>query len=389
MRREGHSMSCAWAEARFSAAFDETLDPADRPSFDRHLESCESCRRGFRELEEATRALRACAPPAVSRTFIDSVLQAVAPAGGARTTLRAAPRSWPGLLAWSTAAAALVVAGWALLTRPDPVRVEVPVVREVAVERAVPVAIPVRGAGLVLARGGESRSLAHGETVLLRPGDRLLSVEPAAPVRLEISARPLADALSAWLEDLRRERRRRRARNDARELAAALAAAVDRMTDSARYLAEAAATAPVRSPPPAVVATNRRPSPSDPNQRTGAPRVTLVPKANEVLVLETSGAASEVIPELIGLVDDEDARVAALARARLEEIQERLTRVHGIRAPVDPAGPGEGEDSNDGIGRWFGAPSSRAADPSPGEQWRSWWDENREPIRRVTHARTE
>jgi hypothetical protein len=153
------------------------------------------------------------------------------------------------------------------------------------------------------------------------------------------------------------------------------------MTDSARFLAAAAARAdaPAETPSPSVIA-RPRPQPA---------RVMLVPKANEVLVLETSGSASDVIPELIGLLEDEDARVAALARARLEEIQQRLTRAHGIRAPVRPAEPGDGDDGNGALARLFGASKPRAEEPSAGEQWRSWWDENREPIRLVSDARTE
>jgi hypothetical protein len=394
MRREGFSVDCAWAEARFSAAFDETLDSGDREALDRHLASCEACRRGHRDFNEATRRLRAYTPRAVPRAFIDSVRAAVAPAADGSVVGPAGRRRRPAWLAWGTAAAALVVAGWALLTRPDPVRievpVEVPVVREVVTERVVPVAIPVRGEGLSLVRKGETTPLNHGETVRLQGGDRLVVTEPPAPVSLQIDVRPLADTFSAWLEEVRLERRRRLARREARAFAGALAELGERMSDSARYLAEAAAAVPSRTPSPSVAAARQPATKSEPVARPASlPRVMLVPRANEVLVLETSGRASEVIPELIGLLDDDDARVAALARARLEEIQQRLTRAHGIRAPMRSAGPTEEVTGRGGFGRLFGKPTVRLADPSPGEQWKSWWDENREPIRLVCDARME
>jgi len=345
-------------EEYFSAVLEGNLSAGEAAAINAHLESCPDCKEGFRRFEEAVGVLQAYEPPPVPPAFLDAVHEATT------TDVRKKQRRWPLVLAWSVAAAASVVAVFALFSRPEPVMIEVPVEHRVVIEKKVPVPMPVRvpvGEGsLEVIREGSVLAARAGDLLDLREGDVIRAV-PAPPPEV-VPPPPV------------------RVMVDFASLISALEQTTRRMVEAAGAMGTKPAALDPLPPSPAGV----KPAPIHvadlvvPEQN---PPVALVREANGVLVLETSGSPCEVIPELISLLEDSDPSVSAVAQGRLESIQDRLFKEHGIRPPMNPAPLKEVPSGGlEQLKRLFRKEEAPPQEKQLVDCWREWWTDNRAPI---------
>jgi hypothetical protein len=338
--------------------------------------------------------------------------------------LYARRRSWPLILAWTSAAIAATIALVLWFTRPPATVDGGTNSRTTRAQPAATLSFPVRGEGMVRVHHGRAIPVADGAIVTLAPGDQIqIQIQAPAPVRWMVDIRPLIDRLGPWFRDLGEELRAVRRRPsgpheprtrpgpgrpvlqvDTAPLARALERGVVQLAEAARLLARAVpsgrypettpagAKPPVRAPdessragPPSVPPRARR---FRPVPRSVVPAVALVYEPDGALLLETVGPPGRVIPELLGLLDENDPKLSAAAAAQLEFIQARLGREHAIRAPVEPI-PEEPERSTGLVAGWnrlFGLERPRSLEPTESDRWRRWWDANRQSILCLAHA---
>lgn len=364
MRPEEPDLTCERAESRFSAALEGDLSEAEGVAFRAHLESCPKCEAGFERFEKAVGALRTYEVRPLPRTFLEAMREAT------REEVRPLPRKWPLLLAWATAAAAVVAAVFALLTRPRQVVIRVPVERRVVVKEKVPVPMPVRvpvptpvkvplhGGSLEVVREDTILVVATGDFLELHEGDvvRVPRAVAPPPVRIPVNLAPLAEALCRTANAMNRM-----ARSMADATVSSQAKARPRPLDRTLLKPEAVKLAnhgrPAREPP-----------------------VMLVQEPGGILVLETSGPVHEVIPELLSLLDSRSTLVSAVAQGRLESIQDRLFREHGITGHRESPPGDEASGGLKPLREIFGGAEDRPREERPSERWRRWWATNREPI---------
>ncbi len=362
MRPEEPDLTCDRVESWFSAALGGDLSEAEGATFRAHLESCPKCEVGFERFGKAVEALRTYEVRPLPRTFFEAVREAT------REEVRPVPRKWPLVLSWATTAAAVVAAIIALLTRPEPVMIQVPVERRVVVKEKIsvptpvrvpvptPVKVPLRGGPLEVMRDDTILVVATGEILELREGDVVRVPRPVAPppVRIPVNLASLAEALCRTANALNRV---------ARSMADVAVASEARPRPIDRTLLKPEAVKLVKHGRPA-----------------REPPVMLVQEPGGILVLETSGPVHEVIPELLSLLDSRSSLVSAVAQGRLESIQDRLYREHGI-ADLRKLPPAEA--ANGGLKplkEIFGGKEERPREERPSERWQRWWAANREPI---------
>ena len=408
-------VSCAWAEERFSSAFEQNLPTDEQAALDRHLQACAMCRAGYQSFVDAVGALRDYRPRPVPATFLESVRKATAPAPVLHT-LHARRRSWPLILAWTSAAIAATIALVFWFTRPPATVDGGTNPRTTGAQAVATLSFPVRGEGMVRVHHGQAIPVADGAIVTLAPGDQI-QIQAPAPVRWMVDIRPLIDRLGPWFRDLGEELRAVRRRPsgpreprtrpgpgrpvlqvDTAPLARALERGAVQLAEAARLLARAApsrrypettsagAKPPVRAPDE----SSRAAAPSVPPRarrfrpvpRSVVPAVALVYEPDGALLLETAGPPGRVIPELLGLLDENDPKLSAAAAAQLEFIQARLGREHAIRAPVEPIleEPERPTGLVAGLNRLLGSRRPRSLEPTESDRWRRWWDANRQSI---------
>jgi len=362
MHPDQPDLTCEEAEGLFSAFWEDDLSESDKERLQAHLEKCPQCTEGFSRFKESLEALKAYAAPQAPPDFLDGIIPP-------RMTR---PSPWPLRLAWATTAAAMIVAVLVWLNRPEPRTLHIPVDRyvlqEKIVEKEVPVPIPVEvevpvhmpvsvalaQGGLELLRNGEVQTLAPGERVLFQEGDTIRAlaekVDPPAPcptIHLAFDFNPLANAFVDASEKMA-------------QTVAQVAEAVQKIKSTPKPA--------IQSPVPDF----ERPAPKPP--------VALVWEPDGSILLETSGPDHEVVPQLIAMLDHEDAQVSAVAWGRLKSIQERLSRDHGINAPrtISAPAPEKDESGWDALSSLFGSEDEEPLEQeiSASEPWYRWWRVN-------------
>lgn len=382
---DGQTLTCARCEARFSEAFDGILARGIRERFDRHLATCPACRADYESFVTSIGALRSHVAPELPRSVYERILH---------LTAAEATRPWnrPGL-AWSIAAAALLVAGLSFVIRLEAKPGDAPPVAEVVAPAPRPIVLTA-GATLHVRRGSEVLRVEAGSTFVPRTGDALVTEVPEPAIREVVREVQVHPAFTFQV--------------DTHPLAHALGNAIARVRDLRvptphplwspehtervhTFLQEGVALLSERLQelPPAVT---RDESPATRRSSATAERPLLTVRDDGNTRLEENGSLDEIIPELLLWLDAGDTARSALARSRLEQIQRQLALRHGIPAPERSTvtATRRSNDLEHLVRSLDRTGSQPLLEPQRGTlDWSAWWNRHRERIRDLEHPRRE
>jgi len=328
-------------EARFSAFLEGELPEKETASFDAHLKACPTCEAGFGRFQKALKALWSYSARPVSESFLDSVNRAALAREAIGQTAAAEKenkrRGFFLILGWGAAAAAAAAALLIYLWQPGPMLVKVPVPVQESYLEVVGADTIIKQEGFFeVIRENTTIKVAAGESFVFKKGD-VIRIGPAKGFY------PLAKA-TPKRETTRPEPIPHPSQRDMLK--------------------------------PAFLRHERF------GRQIPAPAVALVWEPNGALSLETAGPDHEVIPELLGLLDSDDPQIRAAAQGRLESIQNRLHREHGIHAPREPVPVKESPGGLEAIKKIFQGEKIEepAQESPPSELWQKWWTANQESI---------
>ncbi len=354
-------MNCSTCEAHFSDAYESALTPSRRREFERHLDGCTECRRGFAELRSVLARLRDVAPPSPPPDLADRICETLAADRAEAAPVRVpSARRWR---PWAGIAALVLVTISAFLIGRSLLRAE-------------------RDAWRSRATASESDVTRLGESVRQLEGEieRSRREREAMFARLEQRNRTegdSADAARARADELARELEATTAQIEALTALVAEMRSRHREVESESYrlrteLAEArrAADATAANEAPAVGeqtdadesvliarADHREQTEWTASDRTPAARLprTRVVRRGSTVELQVAGSESDYVPELLRLAREGDD--PELVDAALVTLEESLL----VEAPT--ARRGRVRPQHPDLASWFGRQIGRDATP--------------------------
>ena len=393
-------MKCERIHPLFSDLMDQELSGDLAAAARQHRDLCESCRVELDSFIRSTQALRSLTVPQTSGEYVRKIMVAVDGAGpaGDRQTERRQPariRRVGAHLVSALIGAAIALLLFRLLgTEPTPLLPLSPpaqIVQTRLVE--VPAAVRlVHGRGS-LVRSGRTESIDAQATLLFEPGDiyRLtdgadltLSLGDSGVVRIEAAPalRPEPTEPKVVERVIEKTRIVRRGPLFALELdneavaraADRVSSSIDSMRNSLRLVGRNSREQ-VLAPPEAAPLTrpvaSREPTPM-------APPVVIHRVAGR-LILETSGQPYEVLPALIGFLDDPDPDLVDMVLDRLETIRLELNADPTLFGSLELESP---EQADQGAMEQFTSFFSKAQVPAESQslndsqRWNMWWERN-------------
>lgn len=318
-------MNCTVATDLFSDFLEGELSPEQRSALESHFESCAACHSSFESFQYALGDLQSLSLRETSRSEVGAIMAAVdrsaqVPSRPTRTALTH--------LVAASVGALLVWIFW-----PQDIRIE-----ERIVENRVEVPVEVR---------------------VEVPVDRIVQVEVPVEVRVEVPvevervtrvASPLQVHANCFM---------------------AFGAALVELADLAHEAEEAR-----RAEMPVAQVTSREPAEkslriAERSRRRAPARLV---RSGDQLTLKTYGSTDEVVPVLIAMLRDGDARTRQVVEARLESYRSELG---GELPPTS-----QRESSREPFGlatlkSLVGGPSVEDEAPNEhttAESWRAWWN---------------
>lgn len=439
------SRPCRRIEWSFSSAYDGSLTDAEKLTFDSHLAECTPCREGFAKFVRAMSDLAMLRPSgAVDDSFVTQLMGRVERAGTESGVGRISGVSGPfaggrrirAFVSHAVAAAIGIAAtlAWGLASK-DPHRgplADVPreEPRPIGSIQYLPRMLPVRfeGEDRSFERNHrvehvtESFSLRPGETLRSLPSQRVsISLAETGELLIEIERAALQDSgkrvheikfvelpslvtvdralVDEAVDELERRVVPRLGELDLKTSMASVFDAIARFERGAAPATTDRPTTPLPDPAPdepeqdtesvsGDLTRNDSPTPSalegafEPATFIAGTTPTTIRREPDRTTLSLQGGLSTTIPELIALLDDEDAEIADLAAARLATIREDLEldpRLSGKLSPLPPAV--EVVDRREGAFLpWFKNPFVREKatqrDVPAAERWTRWWRDN-------------